>query len=38
MGGGMTIKKKVEKEEDAEVDYYEMDIPKMNITENIYLN
>ena len=38
MGGGMTIKKKVEKEEDAEDDYYEMEIPKMNVTENIYLN
>ena len=38
MGGGMTIKKKVEKEEDKEEDYYEMHIPKMNITEQIYLN
>ena len=38
MGGGMTIKKKVEKEEDAEEDYYEMHIPKMNIIEQIYIN
>ena len=35
MGLGMSIKKKAEVEEDPEPDWYEIELPKVNIIENI---
>ena len=35
MGLGMSIKQKAKEEEEEEPDYYEMDLPRVNIIENI---